>query len=282
MSCILYNGDYLTKDEIAISFEDRGYYFGDGVYEVFRIYNGKIYEKEAHLHRLQRSAAGIQLTLPHSLEQFAQMIEQLKEKSQIEEGTLYLQVTRGIAPRSHLFPEQATPTVLAYCNEVQRPLKKMRNGIHAITLPDIRWLRCDLKTLNLLPNTLAKQTAAERGVDEAILHRNRTVTECSASNLMIVKNGTIITHPANELILHGITRQVVLRIAEQIDIPYQEEPFSVDDLHQADEVFITGTTVEIMPITVIDSAHVGTGTPGPIVRQLQEAFERTLPTPVHE
>lgn len=273
---ILYNGTFLPKEDVRISFEDRGYYFGDGIYEVFRIYGGRIYEKEAHLRRLERSAREIRLPLPYEAAKIGQMIEKLVSKEQIGDGTVYLQITRGIAPRSHLFPERPVPTLLAYCNRVERPTLQMERGIVAITAPDVRWLRCDIKSLNLLPNTLAKQDAVERDADEAILHRNGTVTECSASNIMLVKNGIIYTHPADHLILHGITRAVTIRLASELEFELQERPFTLDELVGADELFITGTTVEITPVVAVDGQPIGKGTPGPVTRRLQEAFERTL------
>jgi D-alanine transaminase len=273
---ILFNGELLGKDEVRISYEDRGYYFGDGVYEVFRIYRGRIYEKQAHLARLARSAGEIELELPYSLSEIDGMIERLLQSEQVREGTLYLQITRGTAPRSHLFPENVTANLLAYCTPVTRPVASMTGGITAVTVPDIRWLRCDIKTLNLLPNTLAKQQAVKKGAGEAILLRDGIVTECSAANIMIVKNGTIYTHPANHLILHGVTRAVVLRLAKELNMEAKEEPFSAARLMEADEAFITGTTVEITPIVQIDGKPVGGGKPGPVTRLLQEHFAAAI------
>ncbi len=273
---ILYNGALVAKENVCISFEDRGYYFGDGVYEVFRIYNGQLYEKNAHLERLERSSREIKLQLNYTLPQIEEMLDQLLKTVNVNEGTLYLQITRGIAPRSHTFPEHCSPTLLAYVTPVKRPLETIRNGITAITRDDFRWLRCDIKSLNLLPNTLLKQEAVENGVHEVILHRNGIVTECSSSNVMIAKDGIIYTHPANHLILHGITRSVVLRLAEQLNIPVKEQTFTVDELYNADEAFITGTTVEITPVLSIDNQSVGSGAPGEITRKLQHAFEETI------
>ena len=187
-----------------------------------------------------------------------------------------MQITRGEAPRAHPFPTQAVPILLAYCSEVKRPLATIQNGIKAITEPDIRWLRCDLKTLNLLPNVLAKQAALDHDVQEVVLHREGTVTECSASNLMMVKDEVLYTHPANHLILHGITRAVVLRLAQALEIPVKEEAFTTAQLLQADEAFITGTTVEITPILQVDGHTIGTGTPGLTTQKLQAEFERTF------
>lgn len=273
---ILFNGTLVEKENVCISYEDRGYYFGDGVYEVFRIYQGQIFAKEAHFDRLEQSAKSVQIKLPYSSAEMKQMIEQLIKADKILEGTLYMQITRGAAPRIHTFPDNAVPTLLAYCNQSARPIKSIQNGITAITMDDIRWLRCDIKSLNLLPNTLAKQNAASSGTEEAILHRNGTVTECSASNIMIVKNNTIYTHPANNLILNGITRKIVLQLTKQLGIETYEQAFQVEDLFIADEVFITGTTAEVTPVIQIDRKSIGSGKRGTIAKRLQEAFEKMI------
>lgn len=274
---ILFNGELIANDDISISYKDRGYYFGDGVYEVFRIYHGKIFEKQAHLERLARSSREIKLQLPYTLPQMNEMIERLINAEKVSSGTLYLQVTRGVADRSHTFPKNSAPTLLAYITPVNRPLQMIENGITAISRADFRWLRCDIKSLNLLPNTLLKQEAIENHADEVVLHREGIVTECSASNIMMIKTGVIYTHPANNLILHGITRSVVLRLAEQLSITVKEQPFTLEQLYQADEVFITGTTVEITPVISIDGNKVGkTGSPGEITRKLQQAFSQLI------
>ncbi|MBD2862401.1 D-amino-acid transaminase [Paenibacillus oceani] len=275
---ILIDDRFLPESEASVSYMDRGYYFGDGIYEVFRIYNGQLYEKPAHYERLIRTAREVKMRLPAPIETIDDRLTELLERSGVRNGILYVQITRGVAPRSHAFPPAETkPVLLAYCNELERPVGKMQSGISAITLPDIRWLRCDLKTLNLLGSVLAKQEAAEAGADDVILHRDGIVTECSASNLMIVKDGEVSTHPADHLILHGITRAVVLRLAEENGIPAHEIAFSLEALRQADEVFLTGTTMELFPIVTIDGVSVGGGQPGPVTRKLQAAFEKTIP-----
>lgn len=271
-----YKNKFLHKTDVQISPDDRGYYFGDGIYEVFRVYNGLIYEGEAHMQRLQRTAKDVHLTLPYTSEEILDMLTQLIQQNSLIEGTVYMQITRGEAPRAHPFPTAAEPILLAYCSELKRPLTTIQNGITAITHPDIRWLRCDLKTLNLLPNVLAKQAALDHGVQEVVLHREGTVTECSASNLMIVKENILYTHPANHLILHGITRAVVLRLAHALGIPVKEEAFTTEQLLGADEAFITGTTVEVTPILQVDGHAIGNGTPGSITIKLQSEFEKTF------
>jgi D-alanine transaminase len=271
---ILYHDRIVAKDSIHISPDDRGYYFGDGVYEVFRVYNGKLFAKEAHFQRLLRTAEAVQIQLPYSVSKLEVLLEALLYEAKIVEGTVYVQITRGIAPRAHAFPAGTQPIVYAYCAEVKRPLHSMMHGITARTAADIRWLRCDLKTLNLLANILAKQEAVDGGADEAILHRDGCVTECSASNIMIVKDGVVRTHPANHLILHGVTRAIIIHLAQELALQVLEEPFQLADLLAADEVFITGTTVEVTPIIEVDRQPIADGSRGPITRRLQEAFER--------
>jgi D-alanine transaminase len=272
---MFYKDRFVDKSEVHISPDDRGYYFGDGVYEVFRVYHGHIYEKEAHLQRLMRSAKEIGITLPEPIEMIDKTIEKLLEIENFSEGTVYLQITRGEAPRVHSFPQSApTPVMMAYCTEAKRPIANTQKGITAMTMEDIRWLRCDIKALNLLPNVLAKQTALDRGFNEVILHRNGTVTECSSSNFMMIKEGILYTHPANNLILHGITRGVVLRLARSLGIEVKEEAFTLNEMMSADEAFISGTNAEITPIIEIDGSQVKGGSPGLVTRQLQQAFEQ--------
>lgn len=268
----------VPESEASVSYLDRGYYFGDGIYEVLRVYGGHLYEADAHYDRLERSAREIGLRLPYTRTEIDDIVHLLIEREHMKDGTVYMQVTRGVAPRSHPFPANAKPVMLAYCSEAARPVHMMQTGISAVTHPDIRWLRCDLKTLNLLGSVLAKQEAAEQGAGDVILHRDGIVTECSASNLMIVKNGAVLTHPADHLILHGITRAVVLRLAREQGIHARERTFTLEELRAADEAFLTGTTMEIVPIVQIDGLPVGDGEPGPITRRLRQAFEATIPS----
>lgn len=263
---------FLPEEEVRISPHDRGYNFGDGIYEVFRVYGGELFEAEAHFERLRLSAEGLKLVLPWGIDGLRAAMTELVARNVLSEGTVYLQISRGTAPRNHLFPVGAAPVALAYTREVARPVQAMDQGISVVTLEDIRWLHCNYKTLNLLANILAKQEAADRGAADAVLHRGGIVTESSASNVMIVKNGALITHPANNLILHGVTRAVALRLARAAEIPAEERPFTLDELYAADEAFVTGTTVEITPIVAVDGRGVGHGTPGPITRRLQREF----------
>ncbi|GIP37921.1 D-amino-acid transaminase [Paenibacillus sp. J31TS4] len=273
---ILFNGRIVEDDQVAISPTDRGYNFGDGIYEVFRIYGGQLFEREAHMARLSRSAAAIRLRLPWTIDELDRQLRQLMEAQPVDNGTLYIQITRCAAPRNHAFPAQGEAVVVAFIRELPRPVAALENGIQAVTMEDIRWLRCDIKSLNLLPNVLAKQEALDRGAGEAIFHRGATVTECSSSNFMAVKDGIVYTHPATNLILHGVTRGVLLQLAAQQGIAVVERPFDLAFLAQADEAFLSGTTSEITPIVGIDGRPVGDGAPGPVTRRLQQAFERRV------
>ncbi len=270
----LHNLTITDYQDATIHPDDRGYYFGDGIYEVFRIYNGRLFQEDAHLVRLARSASELRIPLPYGLPEITGLLYKLLEEDPVEEGILYLQITRGVAPRGHAFPPEGTqPVLTAYCKPLPRNRDKITGGIRIVSVPDIRWLRCDIKTLNLLGNVLAKQEAVERGADEAVLHRNGTVTECSSSNIMMVKDGTMWTHPADNLILPGITRQVVLEQARTLGIPVMEAAFTLEELYSADEVLITGTTTEVTPVILIDETPIAGGQPGPITRQLQREYQ---------
>jgi D-alanine transaminase len=273
------DGKWVEPGEAAIQPEDRGYNFGDGIYEVVRIYHGRLYQWDAHIARLYRSAREIKMDLPWTKEELDSIARQLMEKNGItakDDAFLYLQISRGAAPRVHDIPSGIRPVIMAFVRHKERPLADMKKGLTAQLVPDIRWLRCDIKTLNLLGAVLVKQYAKDAGAQECILHRDGIVTECSASNLFAVKNGALYTHPANNLILHGITRQTVIDLAKKNGIPVHEEAFDIEFLKQADELFLSSTTAEIMPIISVDGNAVGNGQAGPIVQKLQTLFEEHI------
>ncbi|MCM3767148.1 D-amino-acid transaminase [Neobacillus niacini] len=273
MTFAILNGDLVNRAEAKVDIEDRGYVFGDGVYEVIRVYNGKMFTGKEHLERFERSSANIGIHLPYGAEQITGMLEELVEKNNLQLGIIYMQVTRGVAPRVHAFPDQnVTPALTAFTREMPRPLAGLANGVKTILTEDIRWLRCDIKSLNLLGNILAKQKAAEQGCYEAIQHRGQDVTEGSSSNIFIVKNGIVTTHQSDNLILKGITKDVILQLCSANNIPVEEQTFTLDELAAADEVFLSSTTSEVMPIVKLDGKKVGNGAPGPVTRKLQELF----------
>ncbi len=273
---ILINDQFIARNQDThIDIEDRGYQFGDGIYEVVRTYNGKPFRLDDHLERFERSANEIYLQLPMSKTETKLKITQLIEMNNLQNGTIYFQVTRGVAPRNHAFPDQAQPVFTAYTKQTPRPLEQFKNGIKVVTVEDIRWLRCDIKSLNLLGNVLAKQYAHVHQADEAIQIRDNTVTEGSSSNFYIIEKGTIYTHPVDHFILKGITRTVIEEIANKLGIPFVERLFSVKDIYRADEVFISSTTAEVTPVIQVNDRTIG-NSPGHIVRALQTEFERLI------
>ncbi len=273
---VLYNDHFVQRKEAQIDIEDRAYQFGDGIYEVIRIYDRQPFHIKDHLDRLEKSAKKIRINLPYKMDHLKALLKELINQNDFTQGNLYVQVSRGVAPRNHTFPKKASPVVIAYIQPVSRPIQEQTEGIRAKTADDVRWLLCDIKSLNLLGAVLAKQDAYEHGCKEAILVRDGQVTEGSSTNIFIVKNGVLQTHPANHLILHGITRKITLQLAEQLQIPVNEETFDRNTLYNADEVFLTSTTMEICPIVQIDGQPVGDGKPGKITRRLQEAFTESI------
>ncbi len=279
---ILFNDTLMRRSDCQVDIEDRGYQFGDGIYEVIRIYNGIPFTMAEHLKRLERSLNEISIKLPYPLSHIEKNIELLLKEDEIQDGIVYIQITRGSSARVHHFPSDVKPVVVAYTKTLARPKSQLEQGIKVITTEDIRWLRCDIKSLNLLGNVLAKQKAVEAGAIEAILHRGETVTEGSSTNVMIVKDGAIYTHPVTNLILNGITREVVLQSAKELGIELKQETFTVGELLTADEVFMTSTTSEVTPIIQVNEAMIGEGVPGPITKKLQQSFvNKIMAVPVY-
>lgn len=279
MTLYFMDGKFTEQGELNISIDDRGYYFGDGVYEVIKVYGGELYTAEEHISRLFQSAAKVKMTIPYSEGQMLEIARELALCNTISVGHVYIQVTRGAAPRTHQFPASTVvPVVSAYAIQNPRPTSNIDNGVPVKSVEDIRWLRCDIKSLNLLGNVLAKQEAYEVNCAEALLHRDGVVTEGSSSNMFGVKGGTIYTHPANNLILNGITRQVVLGLCQELAVPLKETAFTIEEAFKMDELFLTSTTSEIMPITSIDGHSIGSGIPGTLTRKLQKEFALQIPS----
>jgi len=272
------NGEFIPYDRALIPVEDRANNFGDGIYEVVSVAGGRLFAFDEHMDRLRYSAREIELNLPEDPARYAGVAERLmKENNLGDYASVYLQVSRGVAPRAHAFPADAKPTVYI----AVRPAKYVSDedrekGRPAITLPDLRWGRCDIKSLNLLPNVLAKQAAAKAGAQDAILIRNGVAIEGAASNLFAVFDGTLVTHPKGPHILGGITRQHILRAAEAMGLPHREEPIPAEAIWTADELFFSGTMLEIMPITKIDGRVAGGGRLGPLTARLQESLHREM------
>lgn len=273
MNTVFVNGEVIDRVDAKIDIEDRGYQFGDGIYEVIRVYGGNTFTMKEHMERLYQSAEKMKLSIPYSEEELTGHLLELIDSNQVKDGIVYLQVTRGVSSRQHHFPSKDVKgSVVAYTKDLPVPLRQMEQGVTAKLVEDIRWLRCDIKSLNLLGNLLAKEEAASDGHFEAILHRGDTVTEGSSSNAFMVKDGVIYTHPVTNLILNGITRRVIEDLCRRNAIFFQEETFLVPDLFEADEVFIASTTSEVMPVIKINQQVIGNGKPGSVTKKLQALF----------
>jgi D-alanine transaminase len=266
------NGEFMPLSQVKVSIEDRGFQFGDGVYEVVRTYNGVPFQLDAHLARLERSARAIHLNMPAHSMKWEEWVYEGVKRAGYPESKVYVQVTRGVASRDHLFPNRTTPTIVMSVREM-RPLDPtFQAGVVVMTMDDLRWGRCDIKSINLLPNVLARQRASEAGAFEAILVREDAVTEGAVSNVMIVNAGQVITPPEGAHILSGVTRQFVLNLARKNGIPVEERTIGLREFCRAEEVFLTGTTIEVLPVVRIDNAPVGSGQPGWLTRRLRTLF----------
>lgn len=271
---ILTQSEFKDKDSLNYPFEERGLQFGDGIYEVIRVYEGKYYLFEEHVDRLYRSAEAIKIEITQSKKEMKELLLQLITKNEMTtDGKVYMQITRGSAPRDHIFPQSVEPNMYAYVQDMPRNKEALQHGVSTITQPDIRWENCYIKSLNLLPNVLAKQTAKEKGCYEAILHRDSKVTECSSSNVYLVKNGKVYTHPTTNNILYGCVRMAVERFLKVANIELIEEAFQLEDISNADEIFLSSSTSEVTPIVRVDNITIGDGKPGTITKQLQQAYE---------
>jgi len=266
------NGDYLPLTEAKVSVLDRGFLFGDGVYEVIPSYSGHLFRMQDHLDRLQASLGRIRLEFYYDVTKWQKILEPLLDES--KDQYIYLQITRGVAPkRDHAFPENPEPTVFAMCSDI-KPFDGVKTGVKALTIEDSRWEMCNVKATTLLANILLRQQAIEQGCAEAILHRKGYVTEGAASNLFAVIDDILITPKKTTEILPGITRQVILELANSNGFQLSEEVISVDALHTASEIWITSSTREIVPVIELDSEKVGAGVPGPVFQKMNKLFQQ--------
>ncbi len=271
------NGEIIPLADARVSVEDRGFQFADGVYEVIRIYDGKPFTLDRHLARLEKSAAGIQLKSPMSIDDLTAEIHKLLARVSLSDGMIYLQLTRGPAPRNHAFP-QTKPTLLFYA----RPLDPIQEagaapGVKLLPLPDERWQKCWIKSIALLPNVLAKNQALASGFDEAVFVNNGVVTECASSNIFAVIGQRLLTHPVGPKVLPGVTRDLLLELAPSIGLKGEEHLFTEKEAREAHELFITSTTREIAWVSHWNTATISTGHCGPVTRKLHSLFrERVL------
>lgn len=270
------NGDFLPIEKAKISTQDRGFLFGDGVYEVIPVYGKHIFTLDEHLDRLKRSLAATGILNPLSDPEWYKLLNKIVHLHSWQNQYLYIQVTRGTQlQRDHLPEADLTPTLYVYTNPL-KPLSEeiVDKGIHAITLEDIRWLRCDIKAITLLPNIMLKMAAQQQGAQDAILIKpNGQIAEGTSNNVFIVKNNTLMTPPNGPQILPGITRSVVLKLSEARQINLIEAPLYQTDLENADEIWLTSSTKNAMPVTLLNNQPVGTGRPGQIWRDFQHYFE---------
>ena len=274
-----FDGEFISLNERRVELEDRGYQFGDGIYEATHIYNGKCFALERHLARCRRSLRELRIPVTYMDEELTAIHNDIIEKSGIKDGSIYFQITRGIAKRTHYFPDKVVPLLSMTIREGKPNAKDQKEGIRCMFFEDIRWLRCDIKTINLLGNVLAKQAGHEKGLQGTIQYRKDTnlVTEGSSSNFFIVKDSVIWTHPISNLILKGVTRSILVEeIIPKLGYTIVEKAFSPEFALTADEAFATSTSLEVTPVIEIDGKKIGDGKPGPVAASLLDAYHELV------
>ncbi len=267
------NGDFVREDQAKVSIFDRGFLFGDGIYEVTPVIDGRLVDREAHMGRLKRSLGEIRLAPPVPVEEIDAIQEEVVRKNEVTEGRVYLQVSRGVAERDFPFPKDPKPSLVMFARQVPfLDTEASRRGIRVKTVPDLRWKRRDIKTVMLLASAMAKQEAIEAGFDDAWMVEDCQVTEGSSNNAYIVKDGVVRTRHLSTDILPGCTRRALLALAAETDIRVEEKPFSPEEAKLAEEAFITSATNLVMPVVGIDEAAIGEGTPGPVTKRLRQLY----------
>lgn len=267
------NGDFLPEDQAKVSIFDRGFLFGDGIYEVTPVIDGRLVDRAAHMQRLQRSLGEVRIEPPVPIDQIDRLQAELVMKNNITEGRIYLQVSRGVAERDFPFPKDPKPSLVMFARQVPfLETEASKHGIRVKTVPDLRWKRRDIKTVMLLASAMAKQEAIEAGFDDAWMVEGGLVTEGSSNNAYIIKDGLVRTRHLSNDILPGCTRRALLDLAAETDILIQEQPFTPDEAKSADEAFITSATNLVMPVVGIDEATIGDGNPGPMTKRLRSLY----------
>ena len=268
------NGEYLPLNEAKVSVLDRGFIFGDGVYEVIPAYGGKALRFEHHMQRLQNSLDAIRINNPLSNEQWQNIIDKLISERGSEDQYVYMHITRGVASRDHRFPDETVPTVFVMSNILHTVDPEiLKQGVHAVTLDDIRWQYCNIKAIALLPNILLRQQAVDKDAVEAILIRDGNMTEGAASNVFIVSDGIIKTPPKDQKLLPGITRDLVVELANTHKMPIEEVAISEKEFLSADEIWLTSSTKEILAVTKINEQQVGSGKPGAVWKDMYRKYQ---------
>ncbi|MEP6779091.1 MAG: D-amino-acid transaminase [Gemmatimonadaceae bacterium] len=277
------NGEYVAEADARVSIFDRGMLFGDGVYDVATVLQGRLLDGDYHLARLDRSCGMIGLANPYSAAEWTTVMRELLRRTGVTEGMVYLQVTRGAAERDFPFPPNAKPTAFGYARTKTILHDPNVGGVRAVTTADLRWRRRDIKAISLLAPVLAKQFAREQGAFEAFLVQDNTITEGGSSNAYMVKNGTVVTRALSSAILPGVTRHMVLDIAEAAGIPFEQRPFTVDEAYTADELFLSSATTFVLPVVQLDEKTIGSGKPGPLSIKLRELYiKRALELTRHD
>lgn len=268
------NGAMTPLSEAKISVLDRGFIFGDGIYEVIPVYGRKMFRADQHLARLFRSLAAIGIPNPHSKEEWLALIRQVMDAHESDDQMVYLQITRGVAKRAHAFPKEVTPTVFVMTNPIVLPAAAAReHGVACVSMEDRRWLHCEIKSISLLGNVLAAQNAAEHGVAESIQFRDGYLSEASASNVWIVKNGMLMGPPKNHLILEGIRYALLEELCAATGIPFESRRITREEVFAADEVMLSSATKEVLAVVKLDEHTIGNGVPGPIYQKLYAAYQ---------
>jgi len=272
------NGEFMPIEEAKISVLDRGFIYGDGVYELIPVYRRKSFRLPQHLVRLQHSLDGIRLANPHTEAQWTSIIGEIIARQPYEDQGVYFQVTRGVAKRDHTFPKDVPATVFMMSNPLATPsAEQVERGVAVVTAEDNRWRRCDLKTISLVGNVLMRQLAADAGSVETVMFRDGYLTEASASNVLIVKNGAIIAPPKDELILPGITYGATWEFAREAGMPFEMRPVPREEALAADEMWLTSSTKEVLAITTLDGRPFAGGKPGPFFRKMHAVFQQHKP-----
>ena len=268
------NGRLLPLSDAKISVLDRGFIYGDGVYEVVPVYRRKPFRMAQHLARLQYSLDGVRMRNPHTTAEWQRLVEELVARQPFDDQAVYFQVTRGVARRDHAFPAGVEPTVFMMSNPLVVPTREqVERGVAVVTAEDNRWQRCDLKTTSLLGNVLMRQLAADAGAVETVMFRDGMLTEASASNVLVVRGGTVIAPPKDNLILPGITYDAALEFTRAAGVPLEVRPVTRDEALGADEMWLSSSTKEVLPVTKVDGAPFASGSPGPVFRRVYEAYQ---------
>lgn len=271
---VFLNGKFMPIEEAKVPVLDRGFIFGDGVYELVPVYSRVPFRLDEHLARLERSLEAVRIRNPHTRAEWRDIILQLVAKQPFEDQGVYFQVTRGVAKRDHAFPKDAVPTVFLMANPLVTPAKELvERGVAAVSAADDRWLHCDIKSISLIGNCLLRQVSADAGATETILFRDGRLTEASASNVFVVKGGVILSPPKSNLILPGITYDVIFELAQGAALPFAYRDVSRDEVFSVDEVWVTSSSKEVLAVVTLDGKPVGDGRPGPVFRKMHALYQ---------